>query len=37
MVTGENAGSKLEEAEKLSVPVLNEQEFLALMAEYGVN
>ena len=35
VVAGEKAGSKLEKAEKLNVPVLNEQEFLALMAEYG--
>lgn len=35
LVAGEKAGSKLDKAEKLGVPVLDEQAFLALMAEYG--
>ena len=35
LVAGEKAGSKLEKAEKLGIKVLNETEFLALMAEYG--
>ena len=37
LVAGEKAGSKLEKAEKLGVSVMNETEFLALMAEYGQN
>ncbi|OTG85899.1 DNA ligase (NAD(+)) LigA [Acinetobacter sp. ANC 4558] len=36
LVAGEKAGSKLEKAEKLGVQVLTEQEFLALMQQYGV-
>ena len=35
LVAGEKAGSKLEKAEKLGIRVINEAEFLALMAEYG--
>ncbi|WP_445115044.1 NAD-dependent DNA ligase LigA [Acinetobacter sp. WZC-1] len=35
VVAGEKAGSKLEKAEKLGIPVLDETAFLALMAEYG--
>jgi DNA ligase (NAD+) len=35
VVAGEKAGSKLEKAEKLGIPVLDEQAFLALMADYG--
>ena len=35
LVAGEKAGSKLEKAEKLGVQVMNEQEFIALMADYG--
>ena len=35
LVAGEKAGSKLEKAEKLGVSVMNETEFLALMAQYG--
>ncbi len=35
LVAGEKAGSKLEKAEKLGVHVMNEQEFIALMADYG--
>ena len=35
LVAGEKAGSKLEKAEKLGIPVMNEDQFLSLMAEYG--
>lgn len=35
LVAGEKAGSKLEKAEKLGIRVMNETEFLSLMAEYG--
>lgn len=35
LVAGEKAGSKLEKAEKLGVHVMNEQEFIALMTDYG--
>lgn len=35
LVAGEKAGSKLDKAQKLGVPVLDETAFLALMAEYG--
>jgi len=35
LVAGEKAGSKLEKAEKLGIQVMNEQEFIALMADYG--
>ena len=35
VVAGEKAGSKLEKAEKLGVKVMNETDFLSLMAEYG--
>lgn len=35
LVAGENAGSKLEKAEKLGITVMTETEFLSLMAEYG--
>ncbi len=36
VVAGEKAGSKLEKAAKLDIPVMNETEFLTLMAEYGL-
>lgn len=35
VVAGEKAGSKLEKAAKLSIPVMNETDFLSLMAGYG--
>ena len=35
LVAGEKAGSKLEKAEKLGVQVMNEQEFLNFLAQYG--
>jgi DNA ligase (NAD+) len=35
LVAGEKAGSKLEKAEKLGVQVMNEQEFLNFVAQYG--
>lgn len=35
VVAGEKAGSKLEKAEKLGVKVMNENDFLSFMAEYG--
>ena len=35
LVAGEKAGSKLEKAEKLGIHVMNEQEFIALMTDYG--
>ena len=36
VVAGEAAGSKLAEAEKLGVPVMDEPSFLALLAEHGL-
>lgn len=35
VVAGEKAGSKLEKAAKLGIPVMNEIDFLSLMAGYG--
>ncbi|EPF5845670.1 NAD-dependent DNA ligase LigA [Acinetobacter baumannii] len=35
VVAGEKAGSKLEKAAKLGIPVMNETDFLSLMADYG--
>ncbi|MFK0630003.1 NAD-dependent DNA ligase LigA [Acinetobacter nosocomialis] len=35
VVAGEKAGSKLEKAAKLGIPVMNETNFLSLMASYG--
>ncbi len=36
VVAGAKAGSKLEKAAKLDIPVMDETAFLALMAEYGL-
>ncbi|EJB8480347.1 MULTISPECIES: NAD-dependent DNA ligase LigA [Acinetobacter] len=35
VVAGEKAGSKLEKAAKLGIPIMNETDFLSLMAGYG--
>ena len=35
LVAGEKAGSKLEKAQKLGVPVMTENEFLAFLVEHG--
>ena len=37
VVAGENAGSKLERAQELGVPVLTEQEFMSMLAATPVN
>jgi DNA ligase (NAD+) len=34
VVAGEKAGSKLDKAQKLEIRVMNEQEFLAFLAQY---
>src|SRR5690606_14009890 len=36
VVAGEKAGSKLDKAEKLGVPVINEEQFIDLMHNYGL-
>jgi len=36
VVAGEDAGSKLDEAQRLKVPVLDEAAFLALLSERGI-
>jgi len=35
VVAGEKAGSKLDKAQKLEIRVMNEQEFLDFLAQYG--
>ena len=35
VVAGEKAGSKLDKAQKLHIRVMNEQEFLDFLAQYG--
>ena len=35
VVAGEKAGSKLEKAEKLNIPVLNEQQFLEFLQQFS--
>jgi DNA ligase (NAD+) len=37
VLAGEAAGSKLKKAQSLGIKVINEAEFLSLMAENGVN
>ena len=37
VVAGEAAGSKLTKAQDLGIPVLSEDDFVAFMAEHGLN
>lgn len=37
VVAGEKAGSKLDKAEKLAIPVMNESEFLAFVSGHGLD
>ncbi len=37
LVAGENPGSKLEKAQKNNIPVLDEKQFLELLADSGIN